>query len=124
MLIRLSLQLIAAVKVLIVPFIGSADRAAHARAVGGSPDGPSRDAILVPRQPQELIDSLKLVLPQHAGYGQDGLLSTIQSILEHSVNTWDQGFMDKLYSSTNAVCPRVVHPPPISTYVPSRSWLT
>lgn len=29
----------------------------------------------------------------------------IQQVLQYSVNTWDQGFMDKLYSSTNPVSP-------------------
>ncbi|KAK5240611.1 Glutamate decarboxylase 2, partial [Cryomyces antarcticus] len=37
------------------------------------------------------------------GKGKDGLLETVQRILQYSVNTWDQGFMDKLYASTNAV---------------------
>jgi glutamate decarboxylase len=27
----------------------------------------------------------------------------VEKVLEWSVNTWDQGFMDKLYASTNAV---------------------
>jgi hypothetical protein len=27
----------------------------------------------------------------------------VQKILKYSVNTWDQGFLDKLYASTNAV---------------------
>ncbi|KAI0517782.1 glutamate decarboxylase [Xylaria bambusicola] len=30
-------------------------------------------------------------------------MDTIQTVLRYSVNTWDQGFLDKLYSSTNAV---------------------
>ena len=38
------------------------------------------------------------------GHGKDGLLSTVERVLKYSVNTWDQGFLDKLYSSTNAVC--------------------
>jgi glutamate decarboxylase len=35
--------------------------------------------------------------------GKDGLMSLVESILKYSVNTWDQGFLDKLYASTNAV---------------------
>jgi glutamate/tyrosine decarboxylase-like PLP-dependent enzyme len=35
--------------------------------------------------------------------GKTGLLSAIQSIHAYSVNTWDQGFLDKLYSSTTPV---------------------
>ena len=41
-------------------------------------------------------------LPEN-GTGKDGLLETIEQVLKYSVNTWDQGFMDKLYASTNAV---------------------
>jgi len=37
------------------------------------------------------------------GKGKDGLLSTVEQVLKYSVNTWDQGFLDKLYASTNAV---------------------
>ena len=37
------------------------------------------------------------------GKGKEGLLSTVEQVLKYSVNTWDLGFMDKLYASTNAV---------------------
>jgi glutamate decarboxylase len=37
------------------------------------------------------------------GKGKDGLLATVDQVLKFSVNTWDQGFLDKLYASTNAV---------------------
>jgi glutamate decarboxylase len=37
------------------------------------------------------------------GRGKDGLLATVDQVLKYSVNTWDQGFLDKLYASTNAV---------------------
>ena len=37
------------------------------------------------------------------GKGKEGLLATVEQLLKYSVNTWDQGFLDKLYSSTNAV---------------------
>ncbi|RPB25550.1 glutamate decarboxylase [Terfezia boudieri ATCC MYA-4762] len=36
------------------------------------------------------------------GRGQDGLLKMLEKILKYSVNTWSEGFMDKLYASTNA----------------------
>lgn len=42
-------------------------------------------------------------LPDSAGRGKDGLLDAVRDVLQYSVNTWDQGFLDKLYSSTNAV---------------------
>lgn len=35
--------------------------------------------------------------------GKEGLLHTVEQVLKYSVNTWDQGFLDKLYASTNAV---------------------
>jgi glutamate decarboxylase len=35
--------------------------------------------------------------------GKDGLVSLVEKVLKYSVNTWDQGFLDKLYASTNAV---------------------
>jgi len=37
------------------------------------------------------------------GKGKDGLLRTIKEIQKYSVNTWSQGFLDKLYASTNPV---------------------
>jgi len=30
-------------------------------------------------------------------------MTLVETILKYSVNTWDQGFLDKLYASTNAV---------------------
>lgn len=40
-------------------------------------------------------------LPE-VGRGQSGLLQIVEQILRYSVNTWHQGFLDKLYASTNA----------------------
>ena len=37
------------------------------------------------------------------GEGQEGLLKSVKDVLQYSVNTWDQGFLDKLYASTDAV---------------------
>lgn len=45
---------------------------------------------------------MKLSLPNQ-GQGKEGLLEAIQKVLQHSVNTWDQGFLDKLYASPTAV---------------------
>jgi hypothetical protein len=44
----------------------------------------------------------ELEINESAG-GKDGLMGIVESILKYSVNTWDQGFLDKLYASTNAV---------------------
>lgn len=46
--------------------------------------------------------SAELSINKEAG-GKDGLVGIVEKVLKYSVNTWDQGFMDKLYASTNAV---------------------
>ena len=53
-------------------------------------------------KPQKLQQLLDFQLPDN-GKGQEGLLKELEKILQYSVNTWDQGFLDKLYGSTNAV---------------------
>jgi hypothetical protein len=42
-------------------------------------------------------------LPSGEGRGEDGFAEMLRKVLRHSVNTWDQGFMDKLYASTDPV---------------------
>lgn len=91
-------------KSLVVPYIRAADEAAVTRAEGTIPQGPSSRNVLVDyHRPEELVKRLRFSLPEGQGRGKDGLLDAIQDVLRYSVNTWDQGFMDKLYSSTNAV---------------------
>ena len=97
-------KLIEAVKSLINPFIGAADDAAPAKAEGGSHEAHSRTVLVDRRSPKDLVCALAFELPQQDGQGEQGLLHTIQKVLDHSVNTWDQGFLDKLYASTNPVC--------------------
>ena len=69
--------------------------------------GSSRDinnqtfAVIEQDYPQELTRLMKLNLPQ-AGLAHDGFLKEVEKILVHSVNTWDPGFMSKLYASTDA----------------------
>ncbi|KAI5462336.1 hypothetical protein BGZ63DRAFT_211197 [Mariannaea sp. PMI_226] len=98
-------DLIGSVRDLIVPFIKAADDAAADRATGSiTPDeaGRIRNVLVDFHQnPRELADKMKLSLPNN-GQGKDGLLTIIQKVLQYSVNTWDQGFLDKLYASTNA----------------------
>lgn len=53
--------------------------------------------------PEKLIKLLDFHLPTSDGKGKDGLLDLVETVLKYSVNTWDQGFLDKLYASTNAV---------------------
>ncbi|CAJ2509552.1 Uu.00g145780.m01.CDS01 [Anthostomella pinea] len=99
-------DLIDAVKSLIVPYIRDADNAAPVRASGqiaADAQGTTRNVLVDSHRPEELVKRMTLSLPQDEGRGKDGLLETIQEILKYSVNTWDQGFLDKLYSSTNAV---------------------
>ncbi|KAJ0114411.1 cysteine sulfinic acid decarboxylase [Diaporthe amygdali] len=100
-------ELIDAVKSLIVPFVREADDNATIRATGGDPQATSQPANalirgdLVPAK--DLHQHLRDILPAGEGLGKDGLTAAISQILNFSVNTWDQGFLDKLYSSTNAV---------------------
>ncbi|POS70895.1 hypothetical protein DHEL01_v210713 [Diaporthe helianthi] len=100
-------ELIDAVKSLIIPFVREADDNAQIRAAGGGPHTASRptnaliSGDLVPAN--DLHQHLCDILPSDEGLGKDGLTAAISQILRFSVNTWDQGFLDKLYSSTNAV---------------------
>lgn len=119
----LTLQLLDQVKALILPFIsagthaGPPDAPSTPSAASSGPNGhstthpaaagvPGKTRSVATRySPEELSSILQLELPDGEGLGQDGLLELVQKTLDYSVNTWDQGFMDKLYNSTNAVCP-------------------
>ncbi|KAI0545194.1 pyridoxal phosphate-dependent transferase [Xylaria curta] len=95
-------DLLGAVKSLLLPFIKSADDAASERATGRNLT--SQSSVLAdPYPPNILAQRLALTLPEREGRGRQGLLDTVQNLLKYSVNTWDQGFLDKLYASTNAV---------------------
>ncbi|CAK7266768.1 Glutamate decarboxylase 2 [Sporothrix epigloea] len=101
-------ELIDAVKNLVVPFIQDADEAFSERAQGGPADVqtaslPVRTALVEPLTPQQLIPRLDLQLPQGEGGGRAAVLALVQRVLQLSVNTWDQGFLDKLYASTTPV---------------------
>jgi hypothetical protein len=63
---------------------------------------------------------MKFELPRN-GKGKEGLLAAVDQVLKYSVNTWDQGFLDKLYSSTNAV--RIVSYSKVTTLMNFRSEL-
>lgn len=92
-------------KELIIPFIRAADVDAAQKGTGHGlqteGQGP-RTALVEYHPPQKLQSLFSPTLPTK-GAGKDGLLEVIQDVLKYSVNTWDQGFMDKLYASTNAV---------------------
>lgn len=53
------------------------------------------------KNPEELKEILQLEIPEK-GTKQEGLIQFLQKVLKYSVNTWHQGFLDKLYASTNA----------------------
>lgn len=97
--------MLTAVQDLLIPFIHAADedagtkKAGHGLAVKG---GGPRTALIELHRPQKLQQLLDFQLPDH-GKGKEGLLQEVGKILQYSVNTWDQGFLDKLYGSTNAV---------------------
>ncbi|KAH8819468.1 glutamate decarboxylase-like protein-like protein 1 [Xylogone sp. PMI_703] len=98
-------ELVDAVKSLIVPFIRRADEDASIKPTGRGlqvPGDVPRPVLVEHYKPEKLVKLMNFELPNE-GVGKDGLLKTIEDILKYSVNTWDQGFLDKLYSSTNAV---------------------
>jgi glutamate decarboxylase len=66
------------------------------------PGGGPRTSLVEHHRPEKLVNLMKFELPGN-GKGKEGLLATVEQVLKYSVNTWDQGFLDKLYSSTNAV---------------------
>ncbi|KAI1339772.1 glutamate decarboxylase [Xylariaceae sp. FL0016] len=99
-------DLIEAVKSLIIPYVRDADSAASSRASGDITPGidkARRNVLVDSHSPEKLLERMKSSLPDGEAKGKDGLLATIRDVLQYSVNTWDQGFLDKLYSSTNAV---------------------
>lgn len=99
-------QLIDAVKALVVPFIQRADDLATVRASGGPSSGPLPSSALIEGDllpPATLQQHLASLLPTSQGAGKEGLLAAISQILTYSVNTWDQGFLDKLYASPTPV---------------------
>lgn len=63
-------------------------------------DSKETGAVGVPQTPQELFKLFDI--PQE-GQGVEDLFNQFDQILDRSVVTWNQGFMDKLYASTNPV---------------------
>jgi glutamate/tyrosine decarboxylase-like PLP-dependent enzyme len=61
-----------------------------------------RSVLVEHHPPQKLQPLLDVSLPDE-GRGKDGLLEAVQRVLQYSVNTWDQGFLDKLYAATTPV---------------------
>lgn len=95
-------DLLDAVKSLIIPFVRAADSEAAVKPTGRlRRDG--RNVLVDAHPPHAARESMNFSLPAGPGRGREGLLETIDNVLRHSVNTWDQGFMDKLTASTNPV---------------------
>ncbi|KAK7529942.1 pyridoxal phosphate-dependent transferase [Phyllosticta citribraziliensis] len=98
--------LLDAVQKLLIPFIRRADDDAATKptARGLQSHGASgpRTALVDLLPPHKLEPLLALDLSDD-GVGKDGVLQLVERVLQYSVNTWDQGFLDKLYASTNAI---------------------
>ncbi|KAL9026421.1 MAG: hypothetical protein Q9180_007485, partial [Flavoplaca navasiana] len=96
--------LLNAVEELLIPFIRAADEDATAKETGhglSQSGGGPRTALVEYHKPQKLTQLLDPQLPD-AGIGKDGFLRLVEKALQYSVNTWDQGFMQKLSASTDA----------------------
>ncbi|KAL9008279.1 MAG: hypothetical protein Q9173_006580 [Seirophora scorigena] len=96
--------LVNAARELLIPFIRSADEDATAKETGHSRSkegGGPRTALVEHHKPQKLSQLLDPQIPEQ-GVGHDGFLRLVEKVLQYSVNTWDQGFMPKLYASTDA----------------------
>ncbi|OSS46293.1 hypothetical protein B5807_08546 [Epicoccum nigrum] len=101
-------DLLDAVQDLIIPFIASADQDADTKHTGHGlavPGGAPRTALVEHHPPKKLEALLRdqLKIGDDVEKGKGRLVELVESVLKYSVNTWDQGFMDKLYASTNAV---------------------
>ena len=96
-------QLLDAVRKLVVPFVQAADEDDLA-SLASTSDGKRADipVLLDHQTPHQLKELLGLQVSEEA-QGRDGLLEMISTILKYSVNTWSQGFLDKLYASPSAV---------------------
>ncbi|KAJ5493096.1 L-aspartate decarboxylase dtxS4 [Penicillium diatomitis] len=94
--------LLNAVQDLLIPFIRDADEIPNSTLhQTNGPSESTRTALVDYKKPEELRKILDLEIPAQ-GRQQEGLLEVLQKVLKYSVNTWHQGFLDKLYASTNA----------------------
>jgi glutamate decarboxylase len=86
-----------------VSFVRSADDDARIKFAGPglSRSGNTGTALVDYHPPSELQKLLNISIPL-SGQGSDGLIQAIKTTMQYSVNTWNRGFMDKLYASTDA----------------------
>ncbi|KAK4695299.1 glutamate decarboxylase, partial [Lecanoromycetidae sp. Uapishka_2] len=100
----MSQELLNAVQDLLIPFVRSADEDASTKKAGHglyTQGGGPRTTLVEHHKPQKLAQLMHLELPE-AGLAQGGFLKQVEQILQYSVNTWDRGFLSKLYASTDA----------------------
>ncbi|RKF62043.1 L-aspartate decarboxylase dtxS4 [Erysiphe neolycopersici] len=96
-------DLLKAVNSLIIPFIQASDEPRSKPTFLIQDEENRQDSChQIPTSPEKLQSLMNFELPEN-GLGKSGLISAIENVLKYSVNTWDRGFMDKLFASTNAV---------------------
>ncbi|KAF2024690.1 PLP-dependent transferase [Setomelanomma holmii] len=99
-------DLLTSIQNLIIPFIAAADEDAKTKHTGHGLQvkGGGPRTTLVEHHPPKKLESIlqqEMEINEAAG-GKDGLLSLVETILKYSVNTWDQGFLDKLQPGGSA----------------------
>ena len=94
-------QLLKAVHDQLVSFIRAADQEAENHKYDHNYKNASHTVLVDRQTPSSLQSLLDLNLPT-TGLGATNILSVLRSILDYSVNTFSPGFLDKLYSATNA----------------------
>ena len=84
------MKLVQAVQQLLIPFIRSADEDAENKSSGhglAASGGGPRTTLVEHHKPSKLVQLLNFDLPD-IGKGKDGLLETVETLLQYSVNTW------------------------------------
>lgn len=100
-------DLLTSLQSLIVPFVAAADEDAKTKHTGHGlrVEGGGPRTTLVEHHPPKKLESIvgdELKINEEEN-GKEGLMAMVDTILKYSVNTWDQGFLDKLYGSPNAI---------------------
>lgn len=62
----------------------------------------AKNALVETHEPEALLKRFALEFPDEAK-GKEGLVDLVGQVLRYSVNTWDQGFLDKLYATNTPV---------------------
>ncbi|KAH9880169.1 hypothetical protein J1614_002195 [Plenodomus biglobosus] len=98
-------DLLTSAQSLLIPFIAAADRSATTTHTGHGLQTPGGGTTLVEQHAPHELEALLHDELQFGdeGAGKEALMQVLGKVLQYSVNTWDQGFLDKLYGSTDAV---------------------